>query len=74
MIQTFADKHTAAIFDGLQVRRLPKEGGAFDVEITDYQLRKTQQWHFTQEAERDGFPRCCYQAAGSRPCIRAMCC
>lgn len=25
MIKTFADKHTAAIFEGLQVKRLPKE-------------------------------------------------
>ncbi|MBI3526021.1 MAG: type II toxin-antitoxin system RelE/ParE family toxin [Betaproteobacteria bacterium] len=25
MIKTFADKHTAAIFEGLQARRLPKE-------------------------------------------------
>lgn len=24
MIQTFVDKHTAAIFDGLEVRKLPK--------------------------------------------------
>lgn len=24
MIQTFADKHTAAIFDGMEVRKLPK--------------------------------------------------
>lgn len=24
MIQTFADKHTAAIFDGFEVRKLPK--------------------------------------------------
>ncbi len=25
MIKTFADKHTAAIFEGFQVKRLPKE-------------------------------------------------
>lgn len=25
MIKTFADKHTAAIFEGYQVKRLPKE-------------------------------------------------